>query len=79
MKVKQDVIGYLPDESPSFLRLLILALQQIIVMFPATVLVALYTGFHVSTTIFASGLATLCFIFITKRKFLYIMVQVFHI
>jgi uracil permease len=68
MKVKQDVIGYLPDESPSFLRLLILALQQIIVMFPATVLVALYTGFHVSTTIFASGLATLCFIFITKRK-----------
>ena len=26
------------------------------------------TGFHVSTTIFASGLATLCFIFITKRE-----------
>jgi len=37
-------------------------------MFPATVLVALITGFHVSTTIFASGLATLGFILITGRQ-----------
>jgi uracil permease len=37
-------------------------------MFPATVLVALLTGFHVSTTIFASGLATLAFILVTKKK-----------
>jgi len=37
-------------------------------MFPATVLVALITGFHVSTTIFASGLATLGFILVTGRK-----------
>jgi uracil permease len=64
----QKLIGYLPDENPSFGKLLLFALQQIIVMFPATVLVALLTGFHVSTTIFASGLATLCFILITKRK-----------
>ncbi|HQC71045.1 MAG TPA: solute carrier family 23 protein, partial [Sedimentibacter sp.] len=39
-----------------------------VVMFPATVLVALITGFHVSTTIFASGLATLGFILITGRQ-----------
>jgi uracil permease len=62
------VIGYLPDEKPSFFKLLLFALQHIIVMFPATVLVALLTGFHVSTTIFASGLATICFILITKRE-----------
>lgn len=37
-------------------------------MFPATITVALITGFQVSTTIFASGLATLCFILITGRK-----------
>ena len=37
-------------------------------MFPATVTVALITGFQVSTTIFASGLATLCFVFITEGK-----------
>ena len=66
--LEEKTIGYLPDESPSYGRLFIFAIQQIIVMFPATVLVALLTGFHVSTTIFASGLATLCFIFITKRE-----------
>ena len=61
-------IGYLPDERPSFGKLLLYALQQVIVMFPATITVALITGFHVSTTIFASGLATICFILITGRK-----------
>ncbi len=65
---RQDTIGYLPDERPSFGKLFLYALQQIIVMFPATILVALITGFHLSTTIFASGLATLCFIFITGKK-----------
>ena len=60
--------GYLPSETPSFGKLLLYALQQVIVMFPATVTVALITGFQVSTTIFASGLATLCFILITQRK-----------
>lgn len=62
------VFGYLPDEKPPFLELILFALQQIVVMFPATVLVALITGFHVSTTIFASGLATLAFILVTGRK-----------
>jgi len=60
--------GYLPDERPPVWKLFLYAIQQIIVMFPATVLVALITGFQVSTTIFASGLATVCFIFITGRK-----------
>lgn len=62
------VPGYLPDETPQFFELIIFALQQIVVMFPATVLVALITGFHVSTTIFASGLATLAFILVTGKK-----------
>jgi uracil permease len=68
MSIEKIVHGYLPDERPSFGKLILFALQQILVMFPATVTVALLTGFHVSTTIFASGLATLCFIFITKGK-----------
>lgn len=62
------VVGYLPDEKPPIIELILFALQQIVVMFPATVLVALITGFHVSTTIFASGLATLAFILVTGRK-----------
>jgi uracil permease len=61
-------IGYLPDERPPLWKLLLYALQQVIVMFPATIAVALLTGFYVSTTIFASGLATICFILITGRK-----------
>ncbi len=65
---KEEVLGYLPDEVPETGRLLLYAIQQVIVMFPATITVALVTGFQVSTTIFASGLATLCFTLITKKK-----------
>ncbi len=68
MSPQKIIHGYLPDEKPPLGRLLLFALQQILVMFPATVLVALLTGFHVSTTIFASGLATLCFLFVTRGK-----------
>lgn len=64
----KEEVGYLPDEKPPFLKLLLYAIQQVIVMFPATVTVALITGFQISTTIFASGLATICFILITKKK-----------
>ncbi|NLO48951.1 MAG: xanthine permease [Clostridiales bacterium] len=68
MRKPNVIVGYLPDERPSPLRLLLYAIQQVIVMFPATVAVALITGFQVSTTIFASGLATICFVFITGKK-----------
>ena len=68
MKEEMSTVGYLPEERPSFIKLLLYAVQQVIVMFPATVTVALVTGFQVSTTIFASGLATLCFILITGKK-----------
>ncbi len=63
-----QAVGYLPNETPSFWKLFLYAVQQVIVMFPATITVALITGFQVSTTIFASGLATLCFILITGKK-----------
>lgn len=62
------VMGFLPDDTPPVWKLIFFALQQMVVMFPATVLVALLTGFHVSTTIFASGLATIGFILVTKGR-----------
>ena len=68
MTSKKDSYGYLPEEKPELGKLLVYALQQVIVMFPATITVALITGFQVSTTIFASGLATLCFILITGKR-----------
>jgi len=68
MANNNQVVGYLPDDRPPFWKLILYAIQQVIVMFPATVAVALITGFHISTTIFASGLATLCFILVTKGQ-----------
>ena len=68
MSQQEKVLGYLPNERPTAWKLFLYALQQVVVMFPATVTVALITGFQVSTTIFASGLATLCFVFITEGK-----------
>jgi uracil permease len=68
METKHNITGYLPNERPAWGKLIVFALQHILFMFPATVLVALLTGFHISTTIFASGLATLCFILVTKGK-----------
>ena len=68
MTKETEIIGYLPDEKPAPLKLLLYAIQQVIVMFPATIAVALITGFQVSTTLFASGLATICFAFISGKK-----------
>jgi len=68
MRKELATVGYLPDERPVWWKLVLYAIQQVIVMFPATIAVALITGFHISTTIFASGLATLGFILITGKK-----------
>ncbi len=68
MEEVKKVTGYLPDENPPFWKLFLYAIQQVIVMFPATILVALITGFHLSTTIFASGVATIAFILVTGKK-----------
>ncbi len=68
MQKEKQVIGYLPDEKPALGKLLLYAIQQVIVMFPATIAVALITGFQVSTTLFASGLATICFVFISGKR-----------
>lgn len=55
------------DELASFSRV-ILALQHLIAMFGATVLVPILTGFDTSVAIFCAGLGTLIFHFVTKGK-----------
>ena len=52
-------LGYLPQDWPPFPALVTLGLQHVLTMFPATVLVAILTGFDVGVTLFASGLATI--------------------
>ncbi|HAL61611.1 MAG TPA: xanthine permease [Chloroflexi bacterium] len=57
--MKEEMVsGYLPHDVPKPGALISLGFQHVLTMFPATVLVALLTGFDVGVTLFASGLAT---------------------
>lgn len=58
-EMKSKVMGYLPNDVPPLGKMILLGLQHVLTMFPATVLVALLVGFHVSTVLLASGLATI--------------------
>lgn len=49
-------------------KMVVLGIQHVFAMFGATVLVPLLTGLNVSVTLFAAGIATIWFFFITKRK-----------
>ena len=63
---EKKVFGYLPNDRLPFGKALILGLQHVLTMFPATVLVALLVGFHVNTVLLASGLATLVALLLSK-------------
>jgi uracil permease len=56
---KPVVQGYLPNDQPPFGKLLLLGLQHVLTMFPATILCALLMGFHVSTVLTVTGLGTI--------------------
>jgi hypothetical protein len=62
------VVGYLPDDVPPLWRMIILGFQHVITMFPAPVLVALLVGFDVASVLFASGLATVTALALSKRS-----------
>src|SRR5574339_1295018 len=68
-KVKeQPVIGYLPADTPSWGAMLSLAFQQVLTMFPATVLVAILTKFDVGVTLLASGLGTIVALLVSRSE-----------
>lgn len=58
-KVEPKVMGYLPNDVPPIGQVILLGFQHALTMFPATVLVALLVGFHTSTVLLASGVATI--------------------
>ncbi len=59
-KTKQPtMLGFLPNDVPNPGQIILLGFQHALTMFPATALVALLVGFHVSTVLLASGLATI--------------------
>jgi uracil permease len=52
-------MGYLPNDTPEFGKMLLLGFQHVITMFPATVLCALLMGFPVSTVLTVTGFGTI--------------------
>ena len=55
---KAKVMGYLPNDTPPFGQMLLLGLQHVLTMFPATVLAAILMKFPVSTVLTITGLGT---------------------
>ncbi len=68
MNEKQKNNYYLPNDRPPFGKMLLLGLQHVLTMFPATVLVAILVGFHINTVLLASGVATLVALILSKLK-----------
>jgi uracil permease len=60
------LLGYLPNDTPPWGQLILLGLQHVLTMFPATVFCALFTGFHVSTVLSIAGLATIVALILSK-------------
>jgi uracil permease len=64
----EKVFGYMPQDTPPIGSMISLGLQQVLTMFPATVLVALITKFDVGVTLTAAGLGTIVALLVSKRK-----------
>ncbi|TLN09230.1 xanthine permease, partial [bacterium] len=59
---------YMPADTPPMGAMLSLGFQQVLTMFPATILVALLTKFDVGVTLLASGVGTIIALLVTKRR-----------
>jgi uracil permease len=65
---KNQVSGYLPNDTPPPLQLVLLGFQHVLTMFPATVLVAALCGFHVGTVLTVSGVGTVVALLLSKWR-----------
>ncbi len=67
-RAERKVLGYLPEDVPPPGAMLSLGFQQVLTMFPATVLVAILTKFDVGVTMLASGLGTIVALLVSRRQ-----------
>ena len=65
---KEKVFGYMPEDTPPIGSMLSLGFQQVLTMFPATVLVAILTKFDVGVTLLAGGLGTIIALLVSRRR-----------
>ena len=68
MSDKVTAKGYLPNDTPPLGETILLGIQHILTMFPATVLVALLVGFHVGTVLLASGISTIVALLLSRWR-----------
>jgi len=62
------VMGYLPPDATPWGAMISLGFQQVLTMFPATVLVAILTKFDVGVTLTASGIGTIIALLVSGRR-----------
>jgi uracil permease len=62
------IFGYMPEDTPPPAARLGLGVQQVLTMFPATVLVAVLTKFDVGVTILTSGIGTIVALLVSRRQ-----------
>ena len=62
------LLGFLPADTPDWGPMLSLGFQQVLTMFPATVLVAILTKFDVGVTLLASGVGTIIALLVSGRR-----------
>lgn len=67
-QVKTKAFGYLPQDVPPIGSMLSLGFQQVLTMFPATVLVAILTKFDVGVTLLATGIGTIIALLVSRRR-----------
>ena len=67
MATARKVMGYLPNDTPPPVQLVLLGFQHVLTMFPATVFVAAFTGFHVGTVLMVSGVSTIVALVLSRR------------
>ncbi len=65
---EKKISGYLPTDTPPIGAMISLGFQQVLTMFPATVLVAILTKFDVGVTLLASGLGTIIALLVARRR-----------
>jgi uracil permease len=65
---KNNLAGYLPNDTPPMGQMILLGFQHVLTMFPATVLVAALCGFHVGTVLAVSGMGTIVALLLSKWR-----------
>lgn len=65
---KNDVMGYLPNDTPPMGQNVLLGFQHVLTMFPATAFVAALCGFHVGTVLTVSGIGTIVALLLSKWR-----------